>query len=499
MTYKEIPEELARPENLLREVTTLRDYVVSEADKAAETNAYHVTEERQNFKESIYNLLCYMALRRQDVRDLQDALRPWGLSSLGRIEAQVLPNLNAVIATLAHLVPEPPQPLPRHPQIEDFEHGAYLLQQEANGLFGPRPEGRRVRTMVTLPTEAADDPQLVYEMVKRGMNIARVNCAHDDAATWQRMIDNVHQASAALNLPCKISMDLGGPKIRTSAITLPSDKYRIQIGDRVLLTNADAVDTVAYPIQVRCTLPEVIDLVEVGQPVWFDDGKIGTRIIEQVAEGWVLEVANSRQKGERLREEKGINFPQAELHLHALTEKDREDLAFVVQHADIINYSFVQTPDDVRELQEAIAQYQPTQPLGLVLKVETAAAIRHLPELIITAGAQQPVGVMIARGDLAVEIGSERLAEMQEEIMWICEAAHTPVIWATQVLETLAKKGRPSRAEVTDAAMAERAECVMLNKGPYILEAIRILDTILTRMGAHQSKKSARLRALRSW
>jgi pyruvate kinase len=88
---------------------------------------------------------------------------------------------------------------------------------------------------------------------------------------------------------------------------------------------------------------------------------------------------------------------------------------------------------------------------------------------------------------------------MQEEMLWICEAAHTPVIWATQVLENLAQKGRPSRAEVTDAAMAERAECVMLNKGPYILDAIRILDTILIRMGEHQNKKTARLRALHSW
>ena len=83
------------------------------------------------------------------------------------------------------------------------------------------------------------------------------------------------------------------------------------------------------------------------------------------------------------------------------------------------------------------------------------------------------VGVMIARGDLAVEVGFERMAEVQEEIMWICEAAHVPVIWATQVLETLAHTGRPSRAEVTDAAMSGRAECVMLNKGPYIAEAIR--------------------------
>ena len=103
---------------------------------------------------------------------------------------------------------------------------------------------------------------------------------------------------------------------------------------------------------------------------------------------------------------------------------------------------------------------------------------------------------MIARGDLAVECGFERLAEVQEEILWLCEAAHVPVIWATQVLETLAKQGLPSRAEVTDAAMAHRAECVMLNKGPYVVQAVQALDDILRRMHGHQAKKTPMLREL---
>jgi pyruvate kinase len=103
---------------------------------------------------------------------------------------------------------------------------------------------------------------------------------------------------------------------------------------------------------------------------------------------------------------------------------------------------------------------------------------------------------MIARGDLAVECGFERLAKVQEEILWICEAAHVPVVWATQVLETLAKNGMPSRAEITDAAMGHRAECVMLNKGPHVGGAVRTLADILNRMDAHQFKKRAMLREL---
>jgi pyruvate kinase len=117
----------------------------------------------------------------------------------------------------------------------------------------------------------------------------------------------------------------------------------------------------------------------------------------------------------------------------------------------------------------------------------------------VRAAGKQSFGVMIARGDLAIEIGYQRLAEIQEEILWLCEAAHVPFIWATQVLENLVKKGAPSRGEMTDAAMAERAECVMLNKGSFITEAIKILDDVLTRMEAHQVKKTPQLRALHSW
>ena len=109
------------------------------------------------------------------------------------------------------------------------------------------------------------------------------------------------------------------------------------------------------------------------------------------------------------------------------------------------------------------------------------------------------VGVMIARGDLAVEVGYERLVELQEEILWPCEAAHLPVIWATEVLDHMARTGQPSRAEVTDVAMAQRAECVMLNKGLHIDTAILILDDILHRMSSHQRKKTALLRPLHSW
>ena len=170
-------------------------------------------------------------------------------------------------------------------------------------------------------------------------------------------------------------------------------------------------------------------------------------------------------------------------------------------HADAIEFSFVQSAADVAMLQEAMAIHRPGdwQTLSLVLKIETARAVANLPDIIVQAAGRQPTAIMIARGDLAVEIGFARTAEMQEEILWLGEAADVPVIWATQVLEGLISKGKPSRGEMTDAAMAARAECVMLNKGPFLFETIDQLRSLLSRMSDHQHKKTPQLRALRSW
>jgi pyruvate kinase len=218
-------------------------------------------------------------------------------------------------------------------------------------------------------------------------------------------------------------------------------------------------------------------------------------------EGVLVKIIHADLKGNKLRVDKGLNFPDTELQLSPLTDKDLQDLKFVAHHADIVGYSFVQRPEDIellqRELHLLLPKHAPIP--AIIAKIETPLAVRYLPELIVQAAGKHPFGIMIARGDLAVEVGYQRLAEIQEEILWLCEAAHIPVIWATQVLETLVKKGIPSRAEITDAAMGERAECVMLNKGPFVLDAVTILDDVLSRMQAHQLKKSPQLRALHSW
>jgi pyruvate kinase len=178
-----------------------------------------------------------------------------------------------------------------------------------------------------------------------------------------------------------------------------------------------------------------------------------------------------------------------------LTEEDISYLPFVVKHADIVGYSFVRTANDVKQLMKALSKLK-RMDIGMVLKIENKEAFNNLPDLLLTAMQWPNIGVMIARGDLAVELGIERISEVQEQILWVCEAAHVPVIWATQILENLAQTGLATRAEITDASMSVRAECVMLNKGPNIMETITTLSNILQRMEAHQNKKQGTLRQL---
>jgi pyruvate kinase len=294
-------------------------------------------------------------------------------------------------------------------------------------------------------------------------------------------------------------MDLAGPKLRTAEVRTPDDGRRLHVGDSLFLTRLLQPGPAGGAFQATCTCPDLLGRLEPGHRVLVDDGRIQSRVESAHPEGVLLRVFRARPKGEKLRSEKSLNFPDTALNLVALTDKDRADIPFIARIGDIVGYSFVQDPEDLDALIDALAPYPRRRPLALVAKIETARAVRNLPELIVRAAGERPFGVMIARGDLAVEIGFERLAEMQEEILWLCEAAHIPVIWATQVLENFAKNGIPSRAEMTDAAMSERAECVMLNKGPFILDVVAALDHLLKRMAGHQLKKTPQLRALSSW
>jgi pyruvate kinase len=278
--------------------------------------------------------------------------------------------------------------------------------------------------------------------------------------------------------------------------TLPRQprELRVETGDAFLLNESGLgrdpeVRALAFPE------PRLLEQVQAGERVILDDGKL-VAVAEAVGpEGLLCRVQQVLKSPARLRSGKGIAFPDSALSLGELGPQDEAALQFALEHADGVGVSFIASPRDVALVGERIKQTGKAG-FGMILKLETRGAVNNLAPILFEALKYNPVGIMIARGDLAVELSFERLAEMQEELLWFGEACHLPVIWATQVLDNVAHSGLPTRAEVTDAAMSMRAECVMLNKGPYIAAATKMLADIIHKMEAHQYKKQSLYRKL---
>jgi pyruvate kinase len=269
----------------------------------------------------------------------------------------------------------------------------------------------------------------------------------------------------------------------------------VQEGQELALhRTALPVDFQAGKPALYCTSPEALRNLEVNHRVIIDDGKAEAKVIAECPESFTLRVLRAPKRNFKIRSEKGLNLPDSRIDLPAVTAHDKTILEFALKNADMVALSFVRTPADLDEIVERMKAFPEK---GLVVKIETQTGFMNFPAILLRLMRHNPVGVMIARGDLAVECGFERLAEIQEEILWICEAAHLPCIWATQVLENLARNRLPSRAEITDAAMSVRAEVVMLNKGDHIVDAVKTLDDVLCRMELHQYKKKTLYRPLR--
>jgi pyruvate kinase len=288
------------------------------------------------------------------------------------------------------------------------------------------------------------------------------------------------------------------------ALPRVQNKIRVRNDDVLLIVNSDKPGQPALhddngellsPGRVSLPIPEIYRDTRRGDPVCFDDGRITGVIEKKNSDQLQVRITHTRKPVESLGGDKGVNFPATRLGLPAMGEKDLRNLEFVVKHADMVGLSFTNCAEDVQILRRHLAGLAAND-IGVVLKIETRWGFSNLPELLLEAMKCNSFGVMIARGDLAVECGFERLAEVQQEMLWICEAAHAPVIWATQVLEGLARQGHASRAEITDAAASQAAECVMLNKGPHVDAAVQTLDNVLQRMQNHQHKKTPLLRKL---
>ena len=278
------------------------------------------------------------------------------------------------------------------------------------------------------------------------------------------------------------------------ALPQQPSELRMAAGDVFLLNETghggdNDVNALAFPE------PHLLNQVKPGERVILDDGKLFAIAESSTPEGLLCRVQRVLKSPARLRSGKGIAFPDSRLSLGHLSERDEAALQLALECADGVGVSFVASPQDVALVGERIRRAAKSG-FGMILKLETRGAMVNLAGILFEALKYDPVGLMIARGDLAVELSFERLAEMQEELLWFGEACHLPVIWATQVLDNVAHSGLPTRAEVTDAAMSMRAECVMLNKGPYIASATKMLADIIRKMEAHQYKKRSLFRKL---
>jgi pyruvate kinase len=452
-----------------------------------------------HFKVSGINLLHYLVLRSTELRDIQEYLHREGLSSLTNSEGHTLHQLQKVLHWLTRSAGT------EAPALCTSEEGNHQRSLHTENLLGAFPVQDRPHIMVTFSSELMQDRKLVEDMLNEGMTVARINCAHDAPDVWLNMIRVLRSAVAKTGKNCKVYMDLAGPKIRIRSIQNKKrelvEQLAVEEGMALLLNYAEE-DKAANKKKKRKlnTLyvepREILTIVKPGEHIFFDDGKFEARV-DAWEEGKVrVEIVRISTKKPILKPQKGINLPDSDVTIPPLTEEDLANIPFICEHADMVGYSFVNSPSDVDKLRAELKRFSAQREPDIILKIERLSAVRNLPALLMNGMQNAGLGVMIARGDLAVEIGFERLSEIQEEILWICEAAHVPVIWATQVLETLNKTGYATRSEITDAAMGVRAECVMLNKGPFIVKTIKTLDDILTRQLGHVDKKRYIMRPL---
>lgn len=566
---------------------------------------------------SAANFIDYLALRQVDMRPIQFELERHGLSSLGRMEGHVRDALYQVRARAWDSLRCEALAAARGQGEElgapdagiSCEVSEQVLHRHTQALLGPRPHERHIYVMVTAPSAAEVDEAWVGRLLDAGMNVLRVNAAHEGATEWQHIVETARRVSERRGGTLRVLVDLPGPKLRTVTVTpgprvvrwkpqrdalgrvtkpcqvaiqpddiaIPSDASptlgiprevftKLVAGDELVLRDARGrsrhlqvtvlpsrhlvgnlrrtayivpatrvehrhagervaqfavKDVPEQPAQLRlstgdrlrlvpvpaepealtgelpvigCSFAEALAALEPGARVIFDDGKIDCVAESRSGRGMVLRVTRAAEGGAKLGAEKGINLPDTVLPGVDFTHEDEQALSFAKSFADMVGLSFIQNRESVLALHRRLEDAKPG--LGVVLKIETAAAFADLPSILLTAMQRYPVGVMIARGDLAIEVGFQRLAEVQEELLWLCEAAQLPVIWATEVLAQLAKSGLATRAEVTDAAMSVRAECVMLNKGAKIEVAVATLVDILRRMERHQYKKRSLYRKL---
>jgi pyruvate kinase len=309
---------------------------------------------------------------------------------------------------------------------------------------------RRTKIIATVGP-ASSSRETLRELVKAGVNVFRINFSHGDAEERTQLLGNIRDIESELDQPVAVCGDLCGPKIRVGMIA--GGAMNLTAGHEVTISRAPLEGT---PQRISTTLPELVDVAAPGEQILLADGRLRLEVVRSLAPAqFVCRVV----VGGRLQSGKGVNLPHTHLPLSALTEKDREDVRWIAaREFDFVALSFVQRADDVIELRKLLDQGGSAA--HIIAKIEKPEALSHIDTIIDAADA-----IMVARGDLGVEMDFPTVPLAQKAITKKCQAAGKPSIIATEMLESMIESSRPTRAEVSDVANAvfDRADAVMLS------------------------------------
>jgi len=328
-----------------------------------------------------------------------------------------------------------------------------------------KPRARKVKILATLGP-ASSSPEMIRALMEAGADAFRINMSHGEQADKVALVEAIRGLEKSLRRPTTILFDLQGPKLRVGSFK--GGSAMLEAGQRFVLDGGRAQGD---STRVQLPHPELFATLEPGDRLLIDDGKVRLRAVEVSADRIEAEVV----VGGKISNNKGVNVPDVVVPIPALTEKDRSDLAFALeQGADFIALSFVQRPEDVAEARELVGDKA-----GLLAKIEKPHALEQLDEILALVDA-----VMVARGDLGVELPPEDVPPAQNRIVAAARQAGKPVVVATQMLESMIVSPTPTRAEVSDVANAiyDGTDAVMLSAesaaGLYPVEAVRMMDKI---------------------
>jgi pyruvate kinase len=331
---------------------------------------------------------------------------------------------------------------------------------------------KKTKIVATIGPVSANE-KTMGEMIKAGLNVIRINFSHGDFAEHEPKVRLARELSLKYNRPIAVMQDLSGPKFRIG--DFDQERVMLEEGKEIILTPEQIVGT---PERVSINYPNLAKEVKVGGVIMLDDGRKRLDIIEINGEEVKCRIAiGGETKGRR-----SVNLPGAKLSIGSLTEKDKKDLEFAFEHdVDIIAFSFVRRADDVRELRE-ILKNRGSEAM-IVAKIETQEAVENFDSILAESD-----GIMVARGDLAVEIPAEDVPLVQKMIIKKCNQAGKPVITATQMLESMVTSSVPTRAEVSDIANAilDGTDAIMLSEettlGKYPVEVVKVMSRVAVRV-----------------